>query len=221
VRRAVLTFILLLALPAAAATDMAGDYYLGDGLGLNWSLSLDADHRFAFTWRGCLGLYGASAGEWRLDGDRLRLIASGEPEGMAKRAPLEYLVVRWGPRTYLVKADDVVDFCNQINRQWEPRDDAHGMVYLRDGDWDLLATGRPQLPKKYEAYILDHPVRARIIAGNRIDAGASDGLLPGMVLIGDTVNIRIVNVREHDADVEALYGDKIPAAGVEVSTRSY
>ncbi|HKO56856.1 MAG TPA: hypothetical protein VJ276_13360 [Thermoanaerobaculia bacterium] len=218
-RRAVLAFFLLLPLPAAAATDVAGSYYQGDGLGLNWGLVLDADHSFAFKWRGCLGVYGSAHGQWRLEGDRLHLIAKGQPDGMAERMPLEYVVVRWGPRTYLVEAEEVVAFCNLINQKWEPRDESFGMVYLRDHDWDLLATGRPQLPKQYQPYILDHPVRARVIDRNRIDAGASEGLLPEMVVVAESVTLRIVKVREHDADVEALYEDKVPAAGTKVATR--
>jgi hypothetical protein len=34
---------------------VSGDYYSGDGLGVNWSLELCQDGTFEFSWDGCLG----------------------------------------------------------------------------------------------------------------------------------------------------------------------
>ena len=41
----------------------AGDYYYGDGLGVNVELTLAPDSGFVFTWNGCLGLYDQNYGD--------------------------------------------------------------------------------------------------------------------------------------------------------------
>jgi hypothetical protein len=45
-----------------AESELPGQYYLGDGLGVNCSLELHPDHRFRFVWRGCLGMYDRNQG---------------------------------------------------------------------------------------------------------------------------------------------------------------
>ncbi len=37
--------------------DMAGDYYFGDGTGVNCSLTLSRGGNFTFQWQGCFGTY--------------------------------------------------------------------------------------------------------------------------------------------------------------------
>src|SRR5438552_1369508 len=49
---------LLLATPDGAATPIAGEYYQGDGTGLNWTLNLNDDHTFTYKWIVCVGEYG-------------------------------------------------------------------------------------------------------------------------------------------------------------------
>src|SRR5262245_3676514 len=39
---------------SVALNDIAGDYYFGDGLGVNCSLSVTAEGKFTFQWDGCL-----------------------------------------------------------------------------------------------------------------------------------------------------------------------
>jgi hypothetical protein len=36
---------------------VAGEYYFGDGNGVNCSLTVKPESRFSLTWRGCLGVY--------------------------------------------------------------------------------------------------------------------------------------------------------------------
>jgi hypothetical protein len=45
-----------------------GEYYSGDGLGVNWTVSLTEEGRFEFAWHGCLGLYDSNEGPFALDG---------------------------------------------------------------------------------------------------------------------------------------------------------
>jgi hypothetical protein len=46
---------------------LAGNYYVGDGLGYNLHLVLGKDRKFECTWTGCLGVYGQASGAWSLD----------------------------------------------------------------------------------------------------------------------------------------------------------
>jgi hypothetical protein len=53
---------------------LVADYYSGDGLGYNLSLSLDNDASFKCTWTGCLGVYGTASGWWYREDDRVRFV---------------------------------------------------------------------------------------------------------------------------------------------------
>ena len=62
------------------ASDLAGSYYSGDGLGRNVTVVLNSNGTFASDWQGCLGLYGEAEGTWRLDGERITFIPGRESE---------------------------------------------------------------------------------------------------------------------------------------------
>ena len=47
---------------SVALKDIAGDYYFGDGLGVNCSLTVTAKGKFTFQWNGCLGTYDKNEG---------------------------------------------------------------------------------------------------------------------------------------------------------------
>jgi hypothetical protein len=72
--------------------ELTGDYRCGDGLSYNLQLTLKEGGRFDCTWRGCLGEYGKSTGEWTIDQQGLKL-ASASAEGMLKEKPLGRLYV--------------------------------------------------------------------------------------------------------------------------------
>ncbi len=73
-------------------------------------------------------------------GNRIRLITS-DPDF---NEPNELVPVRWGQRRYLINAEMVAGFCDSIKQGWEPRDSViGGPYYLRKGDWDRYAIGRP------------------------------------------------------------------------------
>ncbi len=127
---------------------LVGEYYLGDGLGLNWTLSVKPDHTFSFAWTGCLGEYGAAEGSWSAAEGRLTLRPRHVKDD-GDKLPLVYTVIRWGPRVYLVPPEKLVDFCNVINHGWEPRRGQHGRSFLRTDDWKQKANGKPDLPRTY------------------------------------------------------------------------
>ena len=71
---------------------LSGAYVLGDGEGYNLRLTLKREGEFDCTWRGCLGDYGSTVGEWRLDKNGLKL-STKKSEGMLKDWPLSPLTI--------------------------------------------------------------------------------------------------------------------------------
>lgn len=145
----------------------AGIYYLGDGLGVNISLSIAPKTGYLFEWRGCLALYDRNYGNVTEKDDRVRIdFTLNNNSKDSKTLPSEFFIVNWGPRHYLIPADEMIDFCNFVNNGMEPRSDIHGMFLLRKGDEKLSVTGLPTLPKEYRDYLLTAPVEADIIEVN-------------------------------------------------------
>lgn len=149
----------------AGRHDWAGSYYSGDGLGVNVSLMLSPQSGYVFEWRGCLGVYDRNYGNVDVVDGKLRLSFTfpNKQEGFGG-IPGKFVAVAWGERRYLVPADDMAGFCNEINSGAEPRDEAHGMYLLRRGDEKIEVTGRPRLPEEFVPYLLDRPLEARIVA---------------------------------------------------------
>jgi len=124
-----------------------GRYYLGDGLGVNLYLSLRSDGTFAFSWDGCMGTYDERAGRWRVEGGLIHLdILEPEPDPDGRTMPTPYVPIRWGPRLYLQPEKDLPQFFQFVEQGFEPRDEIHGLVFLRDGDWELEVSGNPVTP---------------------------------------------------------------------------
>ena len=130
------------------------DYYYGDGLGVNCSLDVKPDGRFSFMWRGCLGVYGKNEGGAKLVNNHL-LLTPEQPNdsGGFGGTPTDFVAVRWGNRFYLIPDESGKAFCDEVNRGWEPRSNAHGRFYLRRGDWQKKVSGLPIVPKKWEAWL--------------------------------------------------------------------
>jgi hypothetical protein len=121
--------------------EIAGEYYMGDGLGVNLTLVIAPDGTFSFKWQGCLGTYDTAAGRASMHDGELWL----EPGPERKNLENRFLPVRWEGRLYLVSSNRLHDFANQIDRGTEPRSYAHGSFYLREGDWDKPVDGPPDL----------------------------------------------------------------------------
>jgi len=62
-------------------SELFGGYYRGDGTGYNVTLILNPDRSYSAIWRGCLGKYGTSSGEWSLEDGRV-LLRPTEEAGM-------------------------------------------------------------------------------------------------------------------------------------------
>jgi len=221
----------------------AGEYYHGDGLGVNVTLRLAPDAGFVFEWHGCLGLYDRNYGTVSFENGLVRLnpVLPNKRGAGFEGIATEFLPIFWGKRTYLVPSDEVVEFCNDINSEREPRERAHGFFLLRRGDEKIKVTGVPVLPEKYRAYILKEPVRATVISVGEsetkkgkymtviletatISAGSKQGLLPGMrmyLVKPDRLGAGMIEVVEVSAtsakvvvrrDVDSKY-EKAPQIG--------
>ena len=174
--------------------EWAGNYYHGDGLGVNVSLSLAPKSGFVFTWNGCLGLYDLNYGDVAAENGRIKLVFTfaNDRKGFQGIAP-ELIPIVWGERHYLIPADEVVSFANTVNAGFEPRKSQWGRFLLRRGDEVKSASGQPNLPPEYSGYLLKDPIKAEIssIQGSRtetttrftsviLNVGSAQGVKQGM-----------------------------------------
>ncbi len=202
----------------------AGEYYAGDGLGVNMSLALAPKAGFVFEWHGCGGLYDRNYGAVVNANNCLRLSFAFEniPQGFAGLAQ-DLIPIPWGDRQYLIPADDFAGFCNCVNDGSEPRSDIHGSYFLRMGDEKKPVSGLPKVPNEFQSYLLSKPIVAEIIsvgtyktrpsvAGWKfkdtpvvLNAGTKMGLRPGMdLMVVDPANkvesVRVTKVEENQSE---------------------
>jgi hypothetical protein len=202
----------------ASARDVAAAYYQGDGTGVNWTLELREGGTFAFSWEGCLGNYDRQAGRWRMSGDLVELeVLERKPDPPGKSLPTRFRPIFWGDRVYLVPTEELTEFCNFVNDGTEPRREAHGMVFLRDHDWDRPVSGAPSVPETLRSYLLPAPVRGAIVKrlsskSALVNRGAKDGLKPGMVMYfqgPDFIPYRVVSTGSATCHLETVYGEDV------------
>jgi len=146
--------------------EWAGQYYYGDGLGVNVELTLAPQGGFVFTWHGCLGLYDLNYGDVAFTQGTVKLLfkyPNDREKGFQGIAP-EFVPVHWGQRHYLIPADGMIQFTNAINSGMQPG--ALGgrswRLLLRRGDEQKKAEGLPDIPSEYLKYILQEPVTAQV-----------------------------------------------------------
>ena len=223
----------------------AGEYYEGDGLGENVSLSIAPEAGYVFEWHGCLGVYDRNYGSVAFTNGKLRLSFTFKNErkgfqGIAQN----FIPVPWGKRAYLIPADDVIGFCNRVNNGMEPRDDVHGSYLLREGDEKKRVSGFPLVPDDFRGYLLAKPIVAEI-TGIRsvttrpsvckwkfkdttviIDAGKNKGLRTGMEMniIQPDVVESVIITKVGDTQSEAVMtqageDEPGPQKGWRLSTR--
>jgi hypothetical protein len=82
-----------------STAEPAAEFFMGDHLSQNFTLTLVAGGGYSMTCRGCVGIYGAESGTWRLSGDRIELIPN-DRQGSFARAPVGPLRVRVWDQTY-------------------------------------------------------------------------------------------------------------------------
>jgi len=138
---------------------IAGNYYYGDGLGMNCYLDVKPEGRFSFLWRGCLGVYGKNEGGAKIVNDHLILTPEQPNDSIGcGGTPTDFVPVRWGDRLYLVPREAGQRFCNEVNEGLEPRSNVHGRFHLRKGDSKKKVTGLPIVPKEWESLLQKKPV---------------------------------------------------------------
>ena len=213
---------------------------------MNKSVILAPHSGYVFEWHGCGGVYDRNYGAVASSTGRLQLSFTFKRirEGFQGIAP-ELVVVRWGARRYLIPADDLIGFCNEVNQGDEPRTDIHGEYLLRLGDENKQAQGSPELPPEYRDCILSKPVAATVMAVGSptsrdsiadwkfldtkltLDAGKKQGLKVGMELIvvepRDLVeSVQITSVEDNRAEaIMTQIGEENPGpkAGWRLSTQ--
>lgn len=81
-------------LPHASVVDpiLVGNYYFGDGLGVNQRLQLENDGTFQCNWSGCIGDYGSTSGSWARREDTL-YVSTKSADGMFLGKPLEDMTI--------------------------------------------------------------------------------------------------------------------------------
>jgi hypothetical protein len=143
----------------------AGEYYKGDGKGENVSLALAPQTGYVFEWHGCLGVYDRNYGGVSVVDGKIRLSFTfpNERHGFQGIAS-EFVPVSWGPRTYLIPPNEMIEFCNSVNAGDEPRDGAHGRHLLRNDDEKQPVDGFPSVPPEYERYLQKTPITSEIVA---------------------------------------------------------
>lgn len=226
--------------------DWAGEYFAGDGRGVNIALTVAPRSGYVFEWNGCLGLYDRNYGALTSTDGRIRLSFTFENrrEGFEGIAP-EFVSVSWGRRRYLIPADKIIEFCNSVNDGREPRMGAQGSHLLRKGDEKKKAAGFPKVPKEFRVYLLAKPIEATIIAvGPRaarsgssglrfkdtkvtLNAGTQQKLRAGMELFvtkpEKTVeSVRIIKVEENraEANMNQFGNEPAPKRGWRLSTQA-
>jgi hypothetical protein len=165
------------------ARQWAGTYYVGDGLGMNVSITVAPKSGIVYTWSGCLGLYDGNHGDvlgtFDDDGD-------GKPDGLKVKWALQlqggyhfdsekYYFVRWtGPqgspgRFYLVPEAQMIKVVNNYNQGGYARNGMYHAPrkYDRSGGEDPHAAappvvGVPLLPPKWAKMLITAAVDAKV-----------------------------------------------------------
>lgn len=132
-------------------------------------------------------------------------------------------IVTWGGRIYLLEPDRIHLFTAAVNFGVEPRQGTINSNYLttrfflRRGDEDKAAIGKPMLPEPWLSYLHDSPIKAavtRIELQNQekiytVNKGSADGLKVGMSLIGENMKpdydnlLLVISVEEGSATVKS------------------
>jgi len=148
----------------------AGDYYSGDGLGANVSLSLAPRAGVAATWQGCLGTYATNKGTVIPQADGSLMLKYEEPNDPQGIGFADHVVpVAWGERMYMISEKEIAAFASAVNLGDEPRDGAQGMFLMRQGDESRMVYGVPVLPLAERSLIREVPLEVGVVSARRLD----------------------------------------------------
>ncbi len=150
------------------AREWAGEYYVGDGTGMNVTIVVAPESGAAYTWRGCLGLYDSNHGEIvEVLDDGLLLQLAVDPDEKTRPFMDERLYfVRWGERRYLVPERQMMDLVNNFNEGGYARSGLYSAPRLDSGimfNGDAPA-GVPELPERWAKLLLTKLVKLEVTA---------------------------------------------------------
>lgn len=202
--------------PEHATTDilrLAGEYAYGNGFDLNCTLVLSPDGRFVYKRCDCEVVVEEVRGTAVLQNGELVLQTEQPRENWPSGMYGVMIPVRWGQRLYLLPQDDFLGFSNQVNRGVEPiSTGSMGRYFLREGDWDRPADGKPSLPAEWQKRLLEQPVRGTVTGKDpsgrwMINLGKKHGVYDGMELSAWATDLRqfvTINVVETGAESSAI-----------------
>lgn len=186
----------------------AGDYYFGDGLGANVSLSLAPRSGVAATWQACVGTAMTNKGAVIPQADGSLLLKYEQPNDEKSIGFADHVVpVPWGDRMYMISKKELPEFASAVNLGDEPRKYAQGSFLMRKGDEQRKVYGMPVLPLAQRSMIREVPLEVGVVSAKRVhdsqvdqygcryrlelDHGANDGL-------GVGTDLRMTGVRHSD-----------------------
>jgi hypothetical protein len=197
--------------------ELYGDYYFGDGLGVNCSLTIKANHRFAFRWTGCLGTYDENQGSWALSGDILTLKPE-KPNDLSgfQGTNTRFIPVKWAGKHYLVDEYEMPGFCAMARSVVTHPRNSHfvlGSDYRKQEDDKTTGPAAEMLiPGRFREFYDKGAVAAKAVRidGNQVvlDRGSADRVKPGMLLAHVdylSINLTVVSVEEHQSIAKPIY----------------
>jgi hypothetical protein len=184
------------------AADLAGEYLHGLGHHDRYRLVLSEDGAFRWIFESLSSVVEFSVdGAYVLDGGYVILSPNSIPEQCRRghsptwhEIPLSFVVVRWGPRLYLVPEAEMIDFCNGFNRGCSQ---PGGFIlpdpsYIRKGDSGVPLTHElvepwPLVPPEWLEYLLTIPIKGKVLKVEQetdilVSIGKKDRLRAGMRL---------------------------------------
>jgi hypothetical protein len=169
-------------------TGLAGEYYLGDGLGTNLRLSILTDGRYSLVSSGCTGVHHRESGFVRESNSQYVLSSTAPSEPTIRR---NFVLVGWGQRHYLIPPDELQQFRAAIIEGREPRDDPHGRFYVTLPI--APAEGLPDSPPEWARDLFKDVLLGRVIEVGavgpakigrvKVNLGAKDGVRAGDILV--------------------------------------
>ena len=153
------------------AKEWAGEYYTGDGLGMNATIKIAPRSGLSFTWYGCMGLYEKNYGPiTKSDTEGIEVdlkLATGS--GTMGYMSSKLYFVRWGDRRYLVPESRMLTLVNNYNEGGYGRSGMFSIPRKREeGEpwhrFESAPAGRPRLPAAYAAMLRDTPLRLTVTA---------------------------------------------------------
>lgn len=215
--------------------EIDGEYYFGDGWGVNCRLTLRADHRFRFERRGYGRVCDRNSGSWTLQGDVIvcRPVNRNAREGV-KGMGIRYIPVKWGRSLWLVDENQMPGFCDAV-----VAGDTITAIGLRGTDYvtmeggkPLAVHGKPFVPSRYREFLDKGAVRAKVISVSAdgsvtLDKGSADRVEPGMLFTtaaSKDIDVNVVKVDAHRSVGQARYfrnSDGRVEAGDRLTTGDY